>query len=37
VVTNLDRLLDILARGGSGYHFYGKGADRIAVRRSSSS
>jgi len=35
VVTDPDRLLDILAEGGSGYHFYGKGADRIAVRRSS--
>jgi len=35
MVTDPDRLLDILAEGGSGYHFYGKGADRIAVRRSS--
>ncbi len=33
-VTDPDRLLDILAEGGSGYHFFGKGADRIAVRRS---
>ena len=35
VVTDPNRLLDILAEGGSGYHFFGKGADRIAVQRSS--
>ena len=32
-VTDPDRLLDTLAEGGSGYHFFGKGADRIAIRR----
>ncbi len=36
VVTDPDRLLDILAEGGSGYHFFGKGADRIVTRRSPS-
>lgn len=36
-VTDPDRLPDILAEGSSGYHFYGKGADRVAVQRSFSS
>lgn len=37
VVTDPNRLLDILAEGGSGYHFFGKGADRIVIRRSPAS
>jgi len=30
-VTNPDLLLDLLAEGGSGYHFFGKAADRIVM------
>ena len=37
VVTDPDRLLDVLAEGGSGYHFFGKGADRIVTQRSPAS
>ena len=32
-VTNPDKLLDILAQAGSGYHFYGKSAERLVIRR----
>ncbi|MGB4579119.1 MAG: DUF364 domain-containing protein [Methanoculleus sp.] len=37
MVTDPDRLLDVLAEGGSGYHFFGKGADRIVTQRSPAS
>ena len=30
-VTDADLLLDLLAEGGSGYHFFGKAADRIVM------
>jgi len=30
-VTDPDRLLDLLAEGGSGYHFFGKAAERIVM------
>jgi len=30
-VSNPDLLLDLLAEGGSGYHFFGKAADRIVM------
>ncbi len=33
MVTNADLLLDTLAEAGSGYHFYGKSAERITIRR----
>lgn len=32
LVTRPDDLLDILSEGGSGYHFFGKSADRISIR-----
>lgn len=32
-VTDPDALLDILAEAGSGYHFYGKSAERLVVSR----
>ncbi|EHQ89699.1 DUF364 domain-containing protein [Desulfosporosinus youngiae] len=32
-VTNPDELLDLLAEAGSGYHFFGKSADRTVIRR----
>lgn len=32
LVTRSDDLLDILSEGGSGYHFFGKSADRIIIR-----
>lgn len=32
LVTHPDDLLDILCEGGSGYHFFGKSADRIIIR-----
>jgi len=32
LVTRPDALLDILSEGGSGYHFFGKSADRIIIR-----
>ncbi|WP_373855494.1 hypothetical protein [Desulfocucumis palustris] len=28
-----DRLLDLLAEGGSGYHFFGKSASRTVITR----
>jgi uncharacterized protein (DUF4213/DUF364 family) len=33
-VRKPDELLDVLAAGGSGYHFFDKMADRIVIRRS---
>jgi len=32
LVLHPDDLLDILSEGGSGYHFFGKSADRISIR-----
>jgi uncharacterized protein len=32
-VTDPDKLLDVLAEAGSGYHFYGKSAERLVVCR----
>jgi uncharacterized protein (DUF4213/DUF364 family) len=32
-VTHPDELLDILAEAGSGYHFYGKSAERTVIRK----
>ncbi|WP_414733031.1 Rossmann-like domain-containing protein [Acetobacterium carbinolicum] len=32
VVTKADEILDIISEGGSGYHFFGKYAERTAVR-----
>ena len=32
-VTRPDELLDIISEGGSGYHFFGKSAERTVVRR----
>jgi uncharacterized protein (DUF4213/DUF364 family) len=34
VVTNPDKLLDVLTEAGSGYHFYGKSAERLVIRKS---
>jgi uncharacterized protein (DUF4213/DUF364 family) len=31
IVNKPDELLDILAEGGSGYHFFGKSADRVVI------
>jgi hypothetical protein len=31
VVTEPDRVLDIVAEGGSGFHFFDKGAQRIVI------
>lgn len=36
-VTDADRLLSVLAEAGSGYHFYGKSAERLVIRHSSCS
>jgi uncharacterized protein len=33
VVTKADELLDIISEGGSGYHFFGKSAERTVVRK----
>ena len=33
VVTRADDLLDIISEGGSGYHFFGKSAERTVVRK----
>lgn len=30
-VTKADELLDIISEGGSGYHFFGKYADRTVI------
>jgi uncharacterized protein (DUF4213/DUF364 family) len=35
LVTKADELLDILSEGGSGYHFFGKSADRLLIRKKS--
>jgi len=31
-ITDPDAFLDVLAEGGSGYHFFGKSADKIVLR-----
>jgi hypothetical protein len=31
-VTDADNFLDVLAEGGSGYHFFGKSAQKIVLR-----
>lgn len=33
MVTNADLLLDTLTEAGSGYHFYGKSAERLTINR----
>ena len=33
LVTKPDELLDIISEGGSGYHFFGKSAERIVIYR----
>ncbi|WP_028582076.1 DUF364 domain-containing protein [Desulfogranum japonicum] len=33
MATDPDRLLDVLGEGGSGYHFFGKSADRVVIAR----
>jgi uncharacterized protein len=33
IVTDADKLLDILAEAGSGYHFYGKSAERLVINK----
>jgi uncharacterized protein (DUF4213/DUF364 family) len=33
LVTKADELLDIIGEGGSGYHFFGKSAERLIIRR----
>lgn len=33
IAKDPDRLLDILAEGGSGYHFFGKSADRVVIEK----
>ena len=32
IVTKADEVLDIIAEGGSGYHFFGKSAERLIIR-----
>ena len=32
-VTNADELLDIISEAGSGYHFFGKSAERTVIRK----
>lgn len=32
-VTKPDELLDVIAEGGSGYHFFGKSAERLVLRK----
>ena len=31
IITNPEKMLDILAEGGSGYHLYGKSVDKVVV------
>ena len=33
MVTDPDKLLDTLSEAGSGYHFYGKSAERLVIDR----
>jgi len=32
MVTDADQLLDLISEAGSGYHFFGKGAERAVIR-----
>lgn len=32
IVTDADRTLDVIAEAGSGYHFFGKGAERVVIQ-----
>lgn len=34
LVTEADRVLDVIAEAGSGYHFFEKGAERLVIARS---
>lgn len=31
IITNPDKMLDTLTEGGSGYHLYGKSAEKVVV------
>lgn len=31
IVSDADRVLEVISEAGSGYHFFGKGADRVAI------
>lgn len=33
LVTDADRVLNVIAEAGSGYHFFGKGAERVVISR----
>lgn len=33
IVTNPDEVLDIISEAGSGYHFFGKSAERLIIKR----
>lgn len=33
IVTKPDEVLDIISEGGSGYHFFGKSAERLIIRK----
>ncbi|EGB15610.1 hypothetical protein DND132_2407 [Pseudodesulfovibrio mercurii] len=33
MATDPDRLLEVLGEGGSGYHFFGKSADRVVINK----
>jgi hypothetical protein len=35
MVTEADRVLDVIAEAGSGYHFFGKGAERVVIQSTS--
>lgn len=32
MVTNADQLFDLILDAGSGYHFFGKGAERVVIQ-----
>lgn len=32
MVTEADKVLDVIAEAGSGYHFFGKGAERVVIQ-----
>ena len=33
LVTDVDKVLDVIAEAGSGYHFFGKYAEKISISR----
>lgn len=33
IVTKPDEVLDIISEGGSGYHFFGKSAERLIIKK----